>query len=138
MLLAIYSRISLAVFRLRFKHFHLFVKGVCSSLHYSIYKVQGRSRLAANFFSLTHLVEFVKIFFKIFQILFCVGCAPGFSPFITQLLYVNTSNLICQGLFPRFLKFFVFSAVSRRQLAYTTIRSPICQALFNKFRHLFL
>jgi len=42
---------------------------------------------AANFYMLSHLVEFVKNFFKFFQILFDVRCAPGCTPFITQLLY---------------------------------------------------
>ena len=54
------------------------------SLRYSIYKVQGSSLVAvafasaANFYILAHHFEFVKHFFKFFQILFDVSCAPGF------------------------------------------------------------
>ena len=81
---------------------------------------------------LAHSFQFVKNFFQVFQT-FSFGrihCC------LTQLVYLITSDLICQELFSSFFKSFrLFSicSVARRQLAYTSTNPAFCQVLFSSF-----
>jgi len=61
---------------------------------------------------LSHSSEFVKNFFRVLSNSFEVfRCAPGCSPFITQLFYDTTINSLCQELFLILFKFFLDSGI---------------------------
>ena len=98
---------SLAVFRLRFKQIHKFVKGVL--FVFALFNLQGTAvRFAANLDMLPQRKPFVKMFFHLFWV-FSVVCGPSsrfLTPFIRQLAYYNAVDSICQALFSLFFDLF--------------------------------
>ena len=98
---------SLAVFRLRFKQIHKFVKGVL--FVFALFNLQGTVfRSVANFDILPQKKLFVKMFFHLFWG-FSVVCGPSsrfLTPFIGQLAYYNAVGFICQALFLSFSIYF--------------------------------
>ena len=97
----------MAVFRLRFKQIHKFVKGVL--FVFALFNLQGTAvRFAANLNMLPQRKPFVKIFFHLFWV-FSVVCGPSsrfLTPFIGQLAYYNAAGSICQALFSLFFDLF--------------------------------
>ena len=97
----------MAVFRLRFKQIHKFVKGVL--FVFALFNLQGTAvRFAANLDMLPQRKPFVKMFFHLFWV-FPVVCGPSsrfLTPFIRQLAYYNAPGINCQALFSLFSIYF--------------------------------
>ena len=100
LLLAIYSRIFVGCFFAYALNKSINLSKVfCSSLCYSIYKVQcSLPALAVSFYILAHRFPFVKNFFQVFSNrFFCLSSASGAVP--QALRYNNRHNPLCQLLF---------------------------------------
>ena len=70
--------------------------------------------------------------FQVFQSFLSCRCAPGSSPFITQLCYYNTLFSFVKNFFQILSKFYFVLCGPRGQLAYISTPQSICQALFHK------
>ena len=112
------------------------------SLRYSIYKVQTCSFCSFScpprtFICYHILSNLSSTFFKFFQILFDVRCAPDRSRSSHNFLSLSQDNRFVKNFF-LFFRFSFDFLVARRQLAYTSTPLPFCQALFYKFCTFFL
>ena len=83
---------------------------------------------------LSHLISFVKLFFKLFSKFFWTSFSVRCS--LEQLDYLITLDFVCQVFFKLFSKFFElrFSFVcSLEQLGYFNTLTVVCQAFFQNF-----
>ena len=84
--------------------------GAFRSLHCLIYKVLARPLSGGTFAILSHLIQFVKYFFRLFSKSFFVLSFPNHLP-LRQLAYFIRPFRVCQVLFSSFLKTFSGLAV---------------------------
>ena len=86
--------------------------GAFRSLHCLIYKVLARPLSGGTFAILSHLIQFVKYFFRLFSKSFFVLSFPNRLS-LRQLAYFTRPFRVCQVLFSSFLKTFSGPAVLR-------------------------
>ena len=107
------------------------------SKFFDVRRAPGFRRSSRNFYILSHLVCFVKNFFRSFSKFFRVDRRAFNFRLAAQLLYLNTSNLICQELFSSFFKFLCCELLSRDSLRILAHLIPFVKHFFTKTAHLF-
>ena len=78
-----------------------------------------------------------ELFSSFFKFLFDVNCAPGCSPFITQLIYDITRSSICQALFLVLLNFLFYLRCLADSFDILALQLPFVKHFFTIFDIIF-